>query len=441
MLEVCTAVDSEPGDVVDLDAMRPQIERLFTEFSGQGYRTLGVAYRDMGSETGIHKGHESGMTFLGLLVLDDPLKAGIAATLKSLLDLGIATKLITGDNRLVAAHVAGQAGLTAAAILTGADLRQMSDEALRQRVGEVAVFAEVEPNQKERIILALKKSGSVVGYMGDGINDASALHVADVGVSVADAVDVAKEAADFVLLEKDLGVLERGVREGRATFANTMKYIFMATSANFGNMFSMAGASLFLTFLPLLPKQVLLVNLLTDLPEMTIATDRVDPEMVERPRRWDIGFIRRFMIVFGAVSSAFDFVTFGVLLLVLHANEAELRTGWFIESVVSSALIVLVVRTRRPFYRSRPGRPLFIATLVVAGLTLLLPYSPLAPAPWLCAGASRFSGGARSDCPSLRRRRGNGEIRLLPQGGASERNRSRSDLDPADRGSPLNEAD
>ena len=379
ILEVCTNAEAEPGSVVALDALRSQIERLFAEFSGQGFRILGVAYRDMGSETGIQKGHESGMTFLGLLVLEDPLKAGIAATLKSLLDLGISTKLITGDNRLVASHIAGQAGLPETPVLTGADLRKMSDEALRQRAGEVAVFAEVEPNQKERIILALKQAGRVVGYMGDGINDASALHVADVGISVADAVDVAKEAADFVLLEKDLGVLERGVREGRATFANTMKYIFMATSANFGNMFSMAGASLFLTFLPLLPKQVLLVNLLTDLPEMTIATDRVDPEMVERPRRWDIDFIRRFMILFGLVSSSFDFVTFGVLLLVLHAKEAELRTGWFVESVVSSALIVLVVRTRRPFYRSQPARPLSIATLVVSGLTLLLPYSPLAP--------------------------------------------------------------
>ena len=225
----------------------------------------------------------------------------------------------------------------------------------------------------------MKKSGRIVGYMGDGINDAAALHAADVGISVADAVDVAKEAADFVLLEKDLGVLERGVREGRATFANTMKYVFMATSANFGNMFSMAGASLFLTFLPLLPKQVLLINLLTDLPEMTIATDMVDPEMVERPRRWDIGFIRRFMIVFGVISSAFDFLTFGLLILALHAKESELRTGWFVESVVSSALIVLVVRTRRPFYQSRPGHPLLIATLLVVGLTLLLPYSPLAP--------------------------------------------------------------
>ena len=221
-------------------------------------------------------------------------------------------------------------------------------------------------------------AGRIVGYLGDGINDASALHTADVGISVADAVDVAKEAADFVLLEKDLGVLERGVREGRATFANTMKYIFMATSANFGNMFSMAGASLFLSFLPLLPKQVLLMNLLTDLPEMTIATDRIDPEMVGQPRRWDIGFIRRFMIVFGAVSSVFDFATFGVLLLLLHASESELRTGWFVESVVSSALIVLVVRTRRPFYRSRPGRSLLVATLMVVACTILLPYSPLA---------------------------------------------------------------
>ena len=191
----------------------------------------------------------------------------------------------------------------------------MSDEALLQRVNEVNVFAEVEPNQKERIILALKKAGNVVGYMGDGINDASALHAADVGISVESAVDVAKEAADIVLLEKDLEVLVQGVREGRATFANTLKYVFMATSANFGNMFSMAGASLFLPFLPLLPKQILLTNLLTDFPEMTIATDSVDGEMVEQPRRWDIRFIRNFMLTFGLVSSVFDYLTFGVLLL------------------------------------------------------------------------------------------------------------------------------
>jgi Mg2+-importing ATPase len=234
----------------------------------------------------------------------------------------------------------------------------------------VNVFAEVEPNQKERLILALKKAGNVVGYMGDGINDASALHAADVGISVDSAVDVAKEAADIVLLEKDLEVLVQGVREGRATFANTLKYVFMATSANFGNMFSMAGASLFLPFLPLLPKQVLLTNL-------TIATDSVDGEMVEQPRRWDIRFIRNFMLTFGLVSSVFDYLTFGVLLLLLHATPDQFRTGWFLESVISASLIVLVIRTRRPFYRSLPGRQLLVATLAIVTATFVLPYTPL----------------------------------------------------------------
>jgi Mg2+-importing ATPase len=217
----------------------------------------------------------------------------------------------------------------------------------------------------------------VVGYMGDGINDASALHAADVGISVNTAVDVAKDAADIVLLENDLEVLVAGVREGRTTFANTLKYIFMATSANFGNMFSMAGASLFMSFLPLLPKQILLMNLLTDFPEMTIASDSVDPEMVDQPRRWDIGFIRRFMLVFGVLSSVFDYATFGVLLLLLNAKATEFRTGWFLESVVSATLIVLVVRTQRRFFRSRPGRPLAIATVIVIGVTILIPFSPL----------------------------------------------------------------
>src|SRR5512144_1266055 len=217
----------------------------------------------------------------------------------------------------------------------------MSDGALLKQVVGVDVFAEIEPNQKERIILALRKAGNVVGYMGDGINDASALHSADVGISVESAVDVAKEAADIVLLEKDLGVLVHGVREGRTTFANTLKYVSMATSANFGNMFSMAGVSLFLPFLPLLPKQILLTNLLTDFPEMTIATDRVNSEMVDYPRRWDIKAIRKFMITFGLVSSVFDYLTFGVLLLILQATRDQFRTGWFLESVISASLIVL----------------------------------------------------------------------------------------------------
>lgn len=254
----------------------------------------------------------------------------------------------------------------------------MTDEALLQQVNDIDVFAEVEPNQKDRIILALKHSGNVVGYIGDGINDAPALHAADVGISVDSAVDVAKDAADIVLLEKNLAVLTQGVREGRTTFANTLKYVFMATSANFGNMFSMAGASLFLPFLPLLPKQILLANLLTDIPEMTIATDRVDHELIDRPKRWDIAFIRKFMLTFGLVSSIFDYLTFAALLGVVHATPEQFRTGWFVESVISASAIVLVIRTRRPFFTSKPGRHLTLATLAVAAATLLLPYVPLA---------------------------------------------------------------
>jgi Mg2+-importing ATPase len=332
----------------------------------------------MGSESRISKDHEAGMTFSGFIVLFDPPKPKIIETITSLKNLGVVLKIITGDNHLVAATVSQQMGLSDTKILTGPDLSQLSDAALLKRVADVDIFAEIEPNQKERIILALRKAGNVVGYMGDGINDASALHAADVGISVESAVDVAKDAADIVLLEKDLGVLVQGVREGRATFANTLKYVFMATSANFGNMFSMAGVSLILPFLPLLPKQILLTNLLTDFPEMTIATDSVDKEMVDHPRRWDIKVIRQFMITFGMVSSVFDFFTFGVLLIVLHATQVQFRTGWFLESVVSASLIVLVIRSRKPFFKSRPGKYLLMATLSTVVVTLILPFTPLA---------------------------------------------------------------
>jgi Mg2+-importing ATPase len=377
VLEVCTAAET-PGDGrVEIAAVRDQIQQRIQDLSSRGFRTLGIAYREVGTAPRISKHDETGMTFLGFLVFADPPKPGIAETIGEFKRLGVSLKVITGDNRLVAAHVSEQVGLATPALLTGSDLRLMSDEALLNRVNEVNVFAEVEPNQKERIILALRKAGNVVGYGGDGINDASALHAADVGISVDSAVDVAKEAADIVLLEKDLGVLVQGVQEGRTTFANTLKYVFMATSANFGNMFSMAGASLFLPFLPLLPKQILLTNLLTDIPEMTIATDSVDREMVDQPRRLDIAFIRKFMLTFGFVSSVFDYLTFGVLLFLLKASPEQFRTGWFLESVISASVIVLVIRSRRPFYRSRPGRWLWLSTLLVGVVTLVLPFTPL----------------------------------------------------------------
>ena len=377
VLAICSSVETPQGPVVGLDPMREQIQEWFEALSGKGFRTLGIAYKVVGPDSLISKDQEVDLSFLGFLVLFDPPKPQMAETISQLKLLGISLKIITGDNRWVAANVSQQVGLSNLQLLTGSDLRRMSDEALQARVNEVNIFAEVEPNQKERIILALKKAGNVLGYMGDGINDASALHAADVGISVESAVDVAKEAADIVLLEKDLGVLVRGVQAGRTTFANTLKYVFMATSANFGNMFSMAGASLFLPFLPLLPKQILLTNLLTDFPEMTIATDCVDEEMVEKPRRWDIKFIRTFMITFGPVSSIFDFLTFGVLLL-LHAKPDQFRTGWFLESVISASVIVLVVRTRRPFFKSPPGKYLLRATLLIVGVTIAIPYTPLA---------------------------------------------------------------
>ncbi len=378
VLAVCSSAEIAEGRIVDINTVRGQVQQHFEEFSRKGFRTLGVAYKDVVSDTVITREQEASMTFFGFMILFDPPKPGIIETIRELKHLGVSLKIITGDNRLVAANISQQIELLNPHILTGEDLHQMSDGALLKRVNEVDVFAEVEPNRKERIILALKKAGHVVGYMGDGINDASALHAADVGISVDSAVDVAKEAADIVLLEKDLKVLVQGVREGRMTFANTLKYVFMASSANFGNMFSMAGASLFLPFLPLLPKQILLTNLLTDFPEMTIATDSVDRELVEKPRRWNIQFIRNFMLTFGILSSVFDYLTFGVLLLILHANTYQFRTGWFIESVISASVTVLVIRTRKPFFRSKPGKYLLIATLLIVVVTILFPFTPLA---------------------------------------------------------------
>lgn len=377
ILDVCSSVEMAEGKTIDIVDQQQKLHQEAEDLGSKGLRVLGVAYRDFNQDS-FSKDDETKMTFMGYLTLFDPPKAGIADTLKELELLGITPKMITGDSKAVAISIIQQVGLPNPKTLTGSELEKLSDEALIHRVQYTNVFAEVEPNQKERIIIALKKAGNVVGYLGDGINDASALHAADVGISVESAVDVAKEAADIVLMEKDLNVLIAGVKEGRVTFANTLKYVFMATSANFGNMFSMAGISLFLPFLPLLPSQILLTNLLTDFPELTIATDRVDKELVNKPRRMDIKFIRNFMIVFGLLSSIFDYLTFGALLLLLHAQPEQFRTGWFLESVISASLVVLVVRTRQSIFDSKPGKYLLMATLATIGVTLIIPWTPLA---------------------------------------------------------------
>lgn len=379
ILECCVQAETAAGDIVDLESQQEKIDRRFAEMSDEGLRVLGLAVRENNAEH-ISRADERDMTFLGFLVFADPPKADAKATLQQLRDLGVRLKVITGDNRAVAASISHRVGIESPVIVTGSDLRTLSEEAVRQRVHEADVFAEVEPNQKEQIILALKHSGHVVGYLGDGINDASALHAADVGISVATAVDVAREAAQVVLLKQDLGVLVQGVREGRRTFANTLKYVFFAIAANFGYMFSLAVASLFLKFEPLLASQILLVNLLADFPAMALATDSVDPEQIHRPRRWDIRFVTRFMLSFGLTSSCFDFLTFAVMYLLYGSNEGIFHTGWFVESTLTGLMIMLVIRTQRPFFRSSPGKLLSFACLVIALVTLLLPYSPFAAA-------------------------------------------------------------
>jgi Mg2+-importing ATPase len=378
VLDVCSHAELEDGTQVPLDQVREPIQNRYEAFSEQGLRTLGVAYKAMPAGNSLNKDDETGLCFLGFITLFDPVKPNCRTTMAELNQLGVSLKIITGDNRLVAKSLSLQLGLNTDQLLTGPEIRSMTEPALIKLVGDMQVFAEIEPNQKERIIFALKKDVFVFGYIVDGINDASALHAADVGISVDSAADVAKETAQILLLEKNLEVLINGVKEGRKTFANTLKYVFMATSANFGNMFSMAGASLFLPFLPLLPKQVLMTNLLTDFPEMTIATDNVDADLINRPHRLDIQFIRKFMITFGFISSLFDYITFGALWW-LQVSVEQFRTGWFIESVLSASFIVFIIRTKQPFFASKPSVYLILATLLISAFTLALPFLPLAP--------------------------------------------------------------
>jgi Mg2+-importing ATPase len=377
IIEVCGSVRSG-GEIVPLSQEQTAaINERFTAWSAQGFRVLGVAVRDVPRQPSYTiEDAEREMTFAGFLLFFDPPKDDARQTLEDLAKLGVGVKIITGDNRLVARHVAEIVGLPVDSILPADQMNNLQDEAFWHVAEKTSIFAEVDPNQKERIILALKKMGHVVGYMGDGINDAPALHAADIGISVDQAVDVAKEAADFVLLKRDLSVLQAGIKQGRRTFANTLKYIFTTTSANFGNMLSMAGASIFLPFLPLLAKQILLNNFLSDFPAMGIPGDNVDEEMLAKPHRWDIRHIRSFMIIFGLVSSVFDYITFGMLVFVAHVAEGQFQTGWFVESLLSELIIALVVRTRRPFFRSKPGKLLWVITLIVGLVALTIPYLP-----------------------------------------------------------------
>ena len=357
---------------------QPTLDRLF----GDGARVVAVATRDasgLGDRNHLQADDEQGLELVGYLTFIDRPKADAGEALATLKKLGIAVKIITGDNGTVAAKVCHDLGLEVTGVLTGAEVSALSDDDLLSKIGTTTVFSRVSPEDKSRIVRTARKSGADVAFMGDGVNDAVALHAADVGISGDTATDVAKDAADIVLLDKDLGVLADGVMEGRRIFANTLKYVLMATSSNFGNMFSAAGASLFLTFLPMLPSQILLNNLLYDVGQLAIPTDEVDEEVLARPAAWDISFVRRFMVTFGPVSSIFDFLTFFVMLGVLHANHAEFRSGWFVESLATQTLVVFLIRTRRiPFYRSRPSRGMLITPPACALVGALLPFSPLA---------------------------------------------------------------
>ena len=351
------------------------VDRLFAD----GFRVVAVACGSAVEARAPTRDDERGLTLAGFLTFSDPPKAGAAESIAKLHFLGIDVKVITGDNGVVAAKVCHDIGLEVQGVLTGAQLDERDDDALAAAISTTTVFARVSPEQKSRIITVARRHGDDVAFLGDGVNDAVGLHAADVGISVDSGTDVAKDAADIVLLDKDLGVLADGVMEGRRIFANTLKYVLMATSSNFGNMFSAAGASLFLSFLPMLPSQILLNNLLYDVGQLAIPTDSVDAEIVARPAAWDIGFVRRFMTVFGPVSSVFDFLTFFVMLSILHANHDEFRTGWFVESLATQTLVVFLIRTRRvPFFRSRPSRSMLITPLATATVGALLPFTPAA---------------------------------------------------------------
>ncbi len=379
ILKLSKRYQGPDGKQLELDEPACQRAKVTLDRLGQdGLRALGVGWREMPADcTCIRIPDEHDLIFAGFATFLDPPKQSAAQAIAELGRLGVGVRILSGDNEQVTQHVCGKLNIPVSGLLTGAELNMLSEDALSGRLHEVNLFCRVTPAQKLRIIAALRRQGHVVGYVGDGINDAPSLHAADVGLSVDSAVDVAKDAAAMILLQKDLGVLVDGVREGRRTFANIMKYVMMATSSNFGNMFSMAGGVLFLPFLPMLPIQILLNNLLYDLSEMPIPMDEVDAEMIERPRHWDIRFVRNFMLTLGPVSSVFDFLTFALLIWVFHASEVLFHTGWFVESLATQVLVIFVIRTRGSPLKSRPHHALTITSLSVVMAALLLPYTPL----------------------------------------------------------------
>ena len=377
VFDVCNSIRVDGRDD-PMAKWRRIVEERVEHLSAQGFRVLALATRDLPERSTVSVSDEERMVLRGLLSFTDPVKPGAADAIRSLTGLGVNVKMITGDNRHAARHIADAVGLFSDEIVTGSTIDEWSDEILESRVSSVSVFAEIDPIHKERLVRALQRADHTVGYLGDGINDAAALHAADVGISVDSAVDVAKQSASIVLLDKSLSVVVDGVRLGRRTFANTMKYVRVTISANFGNMLSVAAAAAFLPFLPLLPRQILLLNFLSDVPGTTIAFDDVDPEQIDRPHTWNLVGIRRFMITFGLVSYVFDLASFAVLRVVLDADTDLFRTGWFLVSTATELTAMLVLRSSRPFWRSRPVRGLLVSSGVVAVATVLLPFTPLA---------------------------------------------------------------
>ncbi|MEJ5293021.1 MAG: magnesium-translocating P-type ATPase [Candidatus Methanosuratincola sp.] len=379
MLEVCSYCEFEDR-VIDLTPeLAAGVEAQYRRLSAEGFRVLAIAYRKLKERKPSYStGDETEMVFLGLVAFLDPPKEDASESLKLLRGAGIELKILTGDNELVTKKVCDDLGFEIRGLVLGSEVARLHDDALSRVVEEANVFARLTPAQKDRIIAALRANGHVVGFLGDGINDAPSMRRADVGISVDNAVDVAKESADIILLRKSLTVLEKGVIEGRKTFGNTMKYIMMNVSSNFGNMFSVAGASLLLPFLPMLPTQILLNNLLYDFSQFTITTDQVDREYLDRPKRWDLSFIKRFMVVFGPISSLFDFITFFVMLYIFRATEPLFQTAWFTVSLCTQTLVVFAIRTKMvPFFRSRPSRVLVAGSLAIVAVGLLIPFSPI----------------------------------------------------------------